>query len=62
MNDAVVAEAWLRHAAGAGSASQALVAGELIALERQEQQVGRDSWAAPWKAASRPKLRAWLKG
>ena len=62
MNDAVVAEAWLRQSSGTGSASQALVAGELIALERQEQQVGRDSWAAPWKAASQPRLRAWLKG
>lgn len=62
MNDAVVAEAWLRQSSGSGPASQALVAGELIALERQEQQVGRDSWAAPWKAASQPRLRAWLKG
>jgi len=62
MNDAVVAEAWLRQSASAGSASQALVAGELIALERQAQQVGRDSWAAPWKAAAKPDLRAWLKG
>ena len=62
MNDAVVAEAWLRQNASKGSATQALVAGELIALERQEQQVGRDSWAAPWRVASRPKLRAWLKG
>lgn len=62
MNDAVVAEAWLRQVAGTGSAAQAMVAGELIALERQEQQIGRDSWAKPWKVASSPKLRAWLKG
>jgi CHAD domain-containing protein len=62
MNDAVVAEAWLRQVAAAGSAAQAMVAGELIALERQEQQVGRDSWSKSWRVASNPKLRAWLKG
>jgi CHAD domain-containing protein len=61
MHDAVVAEEWLRQAAKSAPASTALVAGELIALERGEQQVGRDTWAKPWKQASDKRLRAWLK-
>ncbi len=60
-NDAVVAEAWLRRNAQRSSASQALVAGELITLERERRQRGRETWAKAWKAVDRPGLRAWLK-
>jgi CHAD domain-containing protein len=64
--DAVVAEGWLRkfgssNSASPNSMSQALVAGELVALQRQRQQETRAAWTKPWKAASRPRLRAWLK-
>ena len=61
-HDAIVAEEWLRGAAGHGSPTQALVAGQLITVQRLEAQVGRDSWPALWKAASAKKLRAWLAG
>jgi CHAD domain-containing protein len=61
LNDAVVAEQWLRQAAKSAAPSTALVAGELITVERGEQQAGRNMWAKPWKAASDKKLRAWLK-
>jgi CHAD domain-containing protein len=61
MHDAVVAEEWLRQAARSAPASTALVAGELIALERGEQQVGRETWAKPWKRASARPMRSWLK-
>jgi CHAD domain-containing protein len=61
MNDAVVAEDWLRRTAQRAPASQALVAGELITTERQRQQEGRELWAQAWKRADRHKLRAWLK-
>jgi CHAD domain-containing protein len=60
-NDAVVAEEWLRQAAKSAPASTALVAGQLIAVERRQQQVGRDTWGKPWRAASSKKLRDWLK-
>jgi CHAD domain-containing protein len=60
-NDAVVAEEWLRQAAKSAPASTALVAGQLIAVERRQQQVGRDTWGKPWRTASSKKLRDWLK-
>ncbi|HEX9530488.1 MAG TPA: CYTH and CHAD domain-containing protein [Acidimicrobiales bacterium] len=59
LNDAVVAEAWLRQAAH-GSAAQALVAGQLVALQREEVAAARAAWPAAWAAASRKKLRSWL--
>ncbi len=58
-HDAIVAEQWLRSAAPGGT-DKALVAGELIALERQEAAALRASWKSAWKAASAKKLRAWL--
>ena len=62
MQDAVVAEAWLRQAGSSGSAARALVAGELIARQRDQQAACRKAWVKPWKKASAKKLRAWLKG
>ena len=58
MQDAVVAEDWLRRQASSGPASQALVAGQLITYERQEQAQCRESWVKPWKAASKKPLRS----
>jgi CHAD domain-containing protein len=60
MQDAVVAETWLRRQAASGPPGQALVAGELVTLQRQEQQACRDNWAKPWKRASDKSLRRWL--
>ena len=61
LQDAVVAEAWLRRQ-GSGSAAQALVAGELVTLERQKQAAARAAWPAAWKAASGKSSRSWLHG
>jgi len=58
--DAVVGEAWLREAAGAGRRPAVLVAGMLIAAERASAASTRDGWRQVWDAASRRKLRAWL--
>ena len=58
--DAVVGEAWLRGAAGAGRRDAALVAGMLIAAERASAASTRDGWRQVWDAANRRKLRAWL--
>ena len=60
MQDAVVAEGWLRRQATSSPPSQALVAGELITLQRQEQEACRQSWEKPWKRASKKSLRRWL--
>ncbi|MGZ8626963.1 MAG: CHAD domain-containing protein, partial [Actinomycetota bacterium] len=56
--DAVVATAWLREAAKA-SASQAFVAGQLVAMEAEAARVAREAWPDAWKALSRKKLRFW---
>jgi CHAD domain-containing protein len=61
MQDAVVAEAWLRQAGSSGSAGQALVAGILIARQRDQQAACREAWIKPWQEASRKRLRRWLK-
>ena len=58
--DAVVGEAWLRGAAGAGRRDAALVAGMLIAAERASAAGTRNGWRQVWDAANRRKLRAWL--
>jgi CHAD domain-containing protein len=62
MQDAVVAEAWLRQAGTSGSASQALVAGVLIARQRDQQAACRKAWIKPWRKASAKTLRRWLDG
>ncbi|MBK9179528.1 MAG: CYTH and CHAD domain-containing protein [Acidimicrobiales bacterium] len=60
-NDAAVAEAWLRRAVAAGvSRSQAVAAGELIALQRAEAATLRQAWPGAWAAASSRKLRSWI--
>jgi len=54
--DAVVACAWLRTV---GAGADALVAGELMALEAQAAREAREAWPAAWKALSRKRLRFW---
>lgn len=60
LQDAVVAEAWLREHAMQDPA-QALVAGELIARHRAQQLDSRASWPKALKKLRRKKLRAWLQ-
>jgi CHAD domain-containing protein len=59
-HDGVVAEDWLRQTAATSTANAAVVAGELIALERLAAASARERWPAAWRAASRKRLRAWL--
>lgn len=58
--DAVVAEAWLRTVAPELPPAEALVAGQLVAGQRQTAERTRGSWTGAWDQASRRKLRAWL--
>jgi CHAD domain-containing protein len=60
-HDGVVAENWLRQQASGHKAAVTLVAGQFIALERLKAADSRERWAAAWKAASKKRLRAWLK-
>jgi CHAD domain-containing protein len=57
--DTTVAEAWLRSAAKALPSTR-LVAGELIAFERDDRVQLRAEFGKVWKKASRRKLRRWL--
>jgi hypothetical protein len=43
------------------SPGQALTAGELVALQRQDKAACRAAWSDAWKAASRKQLVSWLK-
>ncbi|MDP8987269.1 MAG: CHAD domain-containing protein, partial [Actinomycetota bacterium] len=60
VQDAVVTEAWLREAAGEAGGAQAVVAGQLVAAQRQA--LGRclQEWPAAWDRASAQKRRAWF--
>ena len=49
LQDAVVAEAWLREAAGTGPAEEAVVAGELVSLQLAAVERGRRAWRRRWK-------------
>ena len=57
--DTTVAELWLRDAAKALPSTR-LVAGELIAFERDDRVLLKAKFAKVWKKASRRKLRTWL--
>lgn len=58
--DAVVAEAWLREHSVEAPSSQAMVAGQLVAAQRDEAASCRAAWRRAWKRASKKKLRSWL--
>ena len=57
--DTTVAEAWLRDAAKALPSTR-LVAGELIAFERDDRVLLKAKFAKVWKKTSRRNLRTWL--
>jgi CHAD domain-containing protein len=57
--DTTVAETWLRDAAKALTSTR-LVAGELIAFERDDRVLLKAKFPKVWKKASRRKLRTWL--
>ncbi len=59
-HDAVIAQAWLRDAAGAAGSGAGLAAGQLIAAERAVADRARSQWHAAWERLDRKKLRAWF--
>jgi CHAD domain-containing protein len=60
LHDAVVAQQWLRTAAGRHP-TRALVAGELLAQEAADAASLRGCWRAVWEKAARKKLRSWMR-
>lgn len=56
--DSVVAQDWIREAAGRGS--RAFVAGFLYGLEYGHARQARAEWPAAWHKLSRRKLRTWM--
>lgn len=58
-HDTVITELWLRRAAQS-TPSIGLVAGLLIAGQRNERAALRRQFASVWRQANRPSLRAWL--
>jgi CHAD domain-containing protein len=59
-HDAVVAQDWLREAAANAPGRSALVAGLLIAAEREEAERSRAQWETAWEGLDRAKLREWF--
>jgi len=59
-HDAHVAQGWLRDAVRGADSAQAVVAGELIALQRIEAAELERRWPKVWKKAARKRLRRWL--
>ena len=59
-HDAVVAEAWLRQAGRAPRRDAALVAGELVCLQRAAAAEARSSWPTAWKACSAKRVTSWF--
>ena len=61
LNDAVVAELWLRRwAARSRSTRGVFVAGELAGLERAAAEKARSRWHKAWAELSSSRLRSWM--
>lgn len=60
LQDATVAEAWLRAAASSSRGAQAVVAGELVGVQHAAMAEARQKWRDAWKAAAKKSLRSWL--
>jgi CHAD domain-containing protein len=58
--DAAIAERWLREASLAASPSEALAAGQLIAIERARAAEVSEAFPAHWATVDRKKLTSWL--
>jgi hypothetical protein len=59
-HDAVVAEAWLRQAVRVFRRDEAVVAGELVCLQRAAAAEARSSWPKAWKAGSAKRVTSWF--
>jgi CHAD domain-containing protein len=60
LQDAAVAEEWLRSAASHARGAAAVAAGQLVAVQHAEMIKARTRWHDAWKTASKKRLRSWL--
>ncbi|MGQ0432480.1 MAG: CHAD domain-containing protein [Microthrixaceae bacterium] len=60
LHDAVIAEHWLRTAVERASPAEAIVAGELIAVQRAAIAASRREWPSSWDEARSEGRRPWL--
>ncbi|MGH9006265.1 MAG: CHAD domain-containing protein [Acidimicrobiales bacterium] len=61
LQEASLAQGWLRHAAGTPTASWDLLSGQLLERARAAESVWLDEWSTRWELARVKSLRAWLK-
>jgi CHAD domain-containing protein len=62
LQEASLAQGWLRHSAGTPGASWDLVSGQLIERARCAEVAWWDEWESRWEMARSKDLRSWLKG
>ena len=61
LQDASLAQGWLRHAAGTPTISWDLLSGQLLERARCAESAWWREWALRWRRARAKDLRAWLK-
>jgi len=61
LQEASLAQGWLRHAAGTPTVSWDLLSGQLLERARCAEATWWGEWAARWELAQSKDLRAWLK-
>ncbi|MGH9047712.1 MAG: CHAD domain-containing protein [Acidimicrobiales bacterium] len=62
LQEASLAQGWLRHAAGTPTVSWDLLSGQLLERARCAESAWWSEWAERWALAKAKPLRAWLKG
>jgi hypothetical protein len=60
LQQASLAQGWLRHASGTATTTWDLLSGQLLERARAVESGWRREWAARWENARRKELRAWL--
>lgn len=61
LQDAIVAQEHLRSIGSRLAGGEAFTAGTLACMERDAQQVARETWRSVWNAARAKRLRQWLR-
>jgi CHAD domain-containing protein len=62
LQDAVVAEAWLRERGRQAAGLEALAAGRILQRQEDRRRELRSAWRKPWKRVKARKRGAWLRG
>lgn len=60
LHDTVIAQAWLRRAAAAGSSEETLLADQLVSALRLDAERFREAWRERWQRLENKRLVKWL--